>query len=203
MILCNSGWKKKRWTVLAFIITAGLLVNSQVVFAENQEPLECDIPPLDIPGEDLADFPRFPGSVRTQFTKESERFSFTEKTKVKGLTVKFLSTDDIKSLMEFYSKNVVDKGWSIISSQFLSGDKATLTLEKEPNRVMLTLEPDMKPAPAGKNRPSQGRSGMGRSNQPMRPMFIRTKCYSVSIFLYKIPPPSAADDAGMTGGFPF
>jgi hypothetical protein len=201
--MIHYGWQRKTWTVLAFIITAGLLVNWQVAFAENQEPVKCDIPPVDIPGEDLSDFPRFPGSVRTQYTKESERFSFTEKTKVKGIMVKFLSTEGIKQLMEFYSKSVEDKGWKIISSQYLSGDKANLTLEKEPNRVMLTLEPDMKPTPASKSRPSQGRSGMGRSNQPARPMFVRTKCYSVSIFLYEIPPPGTGDDAGMTGGFPF
>ena len=201
--MIHYGWQTKRWTVLAFIITVLLFGSWQVALAEAQEPIECDIPPVDIPGEDLADFPRFPGSVRTQYTKESERFSFTEKTKVKGIMVKFLSTEGIKPLMEFYSKNLEDKGWNIISSQFLSGNKATLTLEKEPNRVMLTLEPDMKPAPASKNRSSQGRSGMGRSSQPSRPMFVRTKCYSISIFLYEIPPPGTGDDTGMTGGFPF
>ncbi len=81
MIHCNYVRQRKRFTVLAFIIAAGLFLNWQVAFAQDQGPLECDIPPLDIPGKDLADFPRFPGSVRTQYTKTSERFSFTEKTK--------------------------------------------------------------------------------------------------------------------------
>ena len=171
----------KRAAILVLMLAIGLPYN---VTAQTEEPAECDLPPVDIPGEDLPDFPRFPGSIRVQFTKDMERFSFTERNKVNGISVKFLSTADMKPLMEFYSKNVIDKGWTIISSQYQKSNKASLTLEKVPNRVMLTLEPDTKPAP--------NRANLSRSNQQSQPMFIRTKCYQISAFLYKIPPPGSA-----------
>jgi hypothetical protein len=196
IIRANCAWKRKVGNVLVVIVGIGLFGSSQVAWSQNQAPLECDIPQVDIPGKDLTGFPRFPGSIKVQYTEEADRFSFSEKTKVKGMSLKFLSNADLKSLMEFYSKNVVDKGWRVISSQYMSSEKATLTLEKKPDRVILTLEPNMEPAPPA---PGPGRTDLSRASQPGRPIFLRTKCYSVSVFLYKIPSPGTNTE---NAGFP-
>jgi hypothetical protein len=186
---CMRG--RKILAVAALSVCIGLSGSLRSAWSQIRKPVECDLPPVDIPGENMPGFPRFPGAVRVQYIKDSDRFSFTEKTKIKGAMTKFLSTSDMKTLMDFYNKEMADKGWKIISSQYISSEKATLTLEKEPNRIILTLEPEMKPAPAPAN--------PNRANRQNRPMFVRSKCYSISIFLYKIPPPEQNTDNAMTG----
>jgi hypothetical protein len=168
----KSDWRKTT-KILTLVITGIILLGSwNIVWAQDQGLVECDLPPMDIPGRDLPDIPRFPGSIRFQYTKGSELFSFFESKRLKGEVTKYLSTSDLKTLMEFYSNKVTEKKWTIIASQYLDSSKATLTLEKEQNRIMLILEPKME-------------ADSYQSNTKGRPTFLRSNCYQIIVFLYK------------------
>jgi hypothetical protein len=166
--------RRKETRILQLVLAGIILLGSwNAAWAQNQGLVECDLPPMDIPGKDLPDFPRFPGSIRFQYTKDSELFSFVESKRLKGEVTKYLSTSDMKTLMEFYSNKVVEKGWKIIASQYLDSSKATLTLEKKQNRIMLVLEPKMESDP-------------NQANTKGRPSLLRSKCYQILVFLYNI-----------------
>lgn len=176
MIRLKSFLKEGTKSILSLLVLGIILFGRpQLVWSQRRGPVECDLPPMDIPGEDLPDFPRFPGSIRVQYVGNTERFSFIESTRVKGILCQFLSASDMKELMEFHSKSLIAKGWKIISSQYLTNDKAVLSLEKKPNRIMLTLEPKMQSVPS--------RTG-GQSKMQV----VKSKCYQTSAFFYKIPP---------------
>lgn len=185
-MICLKSVLRGRTGIIQVLLALGitLLWNPQFAWSQRQqrqqkqqkqEPVKCDLPPVDIPGEDLPDFPRFPGSIRVQYTRNTERFNFVESTRIKGVMCQFLSASDMKSLMDFYSKNLLDKGWKIISSQYMSSNKAVLSLEKEPNRMMLTLEPKME-------------SVSSRVGGKEKKQLIPSKCYQTSVFYYRIPP---------------
>lgn len=98
--------------------------------------LECipaggpgDEPPTeDVPGEDLADVPRFPDSVRTYYSGDDWSFRFID----------YLTEASLEDIVSFYESQLPDHGWTINYSEPYWDDEWEIDAEK--NGAWLRIE---------------------------------------------------------------
>lgn len=63
-------------------------------------------PESDVEGEDLEDVPRFPGSVRTQYT-------YLEKGDERGAEIGYLAEAACGEVLDYYESRLPDRGWTV------------------------------------------------------------------------------------------
>ncbi len=82
------------------------------------------LPTKDVPGEDLEVTPRYPGSVRVEYSKDSDGFT----------KVSYQTKDSVDKVSEYYHEKMTSSGWQLDSSE-----ESQLVFEKEPSRLYVLL----------------------------------------------------------------
>ncbi len=80
-------------------------------------PVALNMPSADVAGEDLADVPRYSGSMRTGYDKNDDG---TE------INLEYITSSSTKEILDFYKKTLVDNGWTLFAegSQNLNFSKS-------------------------------------------------------------------------------
>jgi hypothetical protein len=82
---------------------------------ESALPSATGLPAADVPGEDLARLPRYPGSVRTEFSVSlDERYRLT--------AVEYLADASLDAVRAFYQGVIAEHGWERADIGYSAGE---------------------------------------------------------------------------------
>ena len=91
------------------------------------------LPAEDVPGKDIRDLPRYPGSVRVEYNrKEQNRFVFTR--------LRYLSHAKLDNIRGFYRGVFRSKNWMVANAEFSEGEWAFLVVYGE-REAQVRIEP--------------------------------------------------------------
>ena len=91
------------------------------------------LPTEDVPGKDIRDLPRYPGSVRVEYNrKEQNRFVFTR--------LRYLSHAKLDIVRGFYRGVFRSKNWMVANAEFSEGEWAFLVVYGE-REAQVRIEP--------------------------------------------------------------
>jgi hypothetical protein len=91
------------------------------------------LPAEDVPGKDIRDLPRYPGSVRVEYNrKEQNRFVFTR--------LRYLSHAKLDNIRGFYRGVFRSKNWMVANAEFSEGEWAFLVVYGE-REAQVKIEP--------------------------------------------------------------
>jgi len=97
----------------------------------------ASLPEEDVPGKDIPDLPRYPGSVRVEYErKEQDLLVFTR--------VRYLSLDKVDVIRGFYRGVFRAEGWTVANVEFSEGEWTFLVVHGE-------READIKIEPHGRD----------------------------------------------------
>ena len=120
----GTGFEKGNEIAVIYAIQAGDQVTVMVIIGpkeveeapeeERKEvtPEEVGPPTSDVQGEDFADLPRYPGSVRVSYVS----MSFGDAGRVS--TVGYITSASFDEVVDFYEEKLPANGWDIIMSGF-------------------------------------------------------------------------------------
>ena len=125
--------------VLAFafaaVLVAGALVGSVVTAISSGEqpsptitrmptvsPADARLPDADVDGEDFARLPRYPGSVRTEFSiSQDDRYRLT--------AVEYFADADLDAVRTFYQDVIDEQGWQRADITYTGGEWTYLLVD--------------------------------------------------------------------------
>ncbi len=125
---------------LVFLLLAGLCL-IPLLAKPTAQAAECPLPKIDIPGKDIADFPRYPNSVRVRFTRETEKNVITIGKRASGAEVTYRSNDSLDNILNFYNRQLTEKGWELASSNYMGEASIYMVFSRGENNILFSLRP--------------------------------------------------------------
>ncbi len=166
---------KNHSNVLVFLFLANLSliplsaapVEAQVVDAD-----ECPLPKVEIPGEDIAGFPRYPNSVRVRFNRETERNIMSLGQRARGTEVSYRCNGSMSNILDFYNRQLTEKGWQLQSSNYWGEASIHMVFNKGEDSILFAL------------RPHTTGSGLRRKVRDKAESTTPSNCFVIQVFLW-------------------
>lgn len=127
--------------ILGVLYAIGVLERPLVGRDADRDPVATVMPADDVPGSDIEGLPRFPGSIRTEFTEERQgAWLVTE--------AEYLVEADPDEVRAFYRSAVRAHGWDVTSTDYslgewiheLSSGAVLAVVEVEPRAPFIEIE---------------------------------------------------------------
>ena len=94
---------------------------------------EAHIPPEDVPGREISDLPRYPGSVRVEYERAQQEG-------LKLVRVKYLTRDGLDAVRGFYRGVFRAEGWKVANVEFTE-DRWTFLVLHGAREANIRIEP--------------------------------------------------------------
>jgi hypothetical protein len=127
--------------VLGVLYAIGVLDRPLIGPEANRDPAPIVMPSADVPGEDIEGLPRFPGSIRLEYTEERQgQWLVTE--------VEYVVDADPDEVRGFFRDTFRTNGWEVRSTEFTLGEwvyqvssgEASAVVEIEPREPLIEIE---------------------------------------------------------------
>jgi hypothetical protein len=130
---------------------------------------------VDVLGEDIAGFPRYPNSVRVRFARETERNIIALNQKAKGMEITYRSNDGMRKIMEFYNRQLTESGWELFSSNYMGETSVQMVFSQDKKSLMFSLRPYTAGFAPGRRTTVPGERPPPAPSGP-------TNCYLIQVF---------------------